>query len=158
MGKLDVKMKEILETEKTLVFDSFTSQDALNLGMMLIEKGKKAYKPIAINISVNRRCLFHFSFDGALPDNDNWIQRKENIVYRFFKSSYFMELKLENEGKTVEEKYGTSLSELAPFGGSVPIAVDKTGVVGAITVSGLSPEDDHALVVKCVEDFLSKLS
>ncbi|HAE61274.1 MAG TPA: heme-degrading domain-containing protein [Eubacteriaceae bacterium] len=156
MDKLDIKMNEVLDTEKDLVFEWFTSQDALKLGMLLIEKGKEAYKPIAINISVNRRCLFHYSFDGALPDNDNWIARKENVVYRFYKSSFFMELKLKKENKTVEEKYGTSLSELAPYGGSVPIVLKKTGVVGAVTVSGLNPEDDHALVVECIKEYLSK--
>lgn len=39
-------------------------------------------------------------------------------------------------------------------GGSVPIRVRGAGVVAALTISGLSSEDDHALAVEAIRAVL----
>ena len=46
----------------------------------------------------------------------------------------------------------------AAAGGGFPIRVTGVGVVGAVTVSGLAQEDDHALVVEALRTFLDELS
>ena len=45
--------------------------------------------------------------------------------------------------------------EYAAHGGSFPIILKGSGVVGTITVSGLAQEEDHLLVVNTLRDYLS---
>jgi uncharacterized protein (UPF0303 family) len=63
---------------------------------------------------------------------------------------------LRSKGKRLEEAYLLSESDYAPHGGCFPIIVRNTGVVGTITASGLSQEDDHKLVVQAIRDFLTQ--
>jgi uncharacterized protein (UPF0303 family) len=147
-------LSEVQKQEDDIIFDSFTSEDALYIGNQLARVAKLQNKKIAINITVNRRQLFHFSHDGASPDNDSWLQRKENIVYRFFKSSYHLSLLMRNKKENFFQKYGVSEHEFAAAGGSFPVTIRGAGVIGAITVSGLSQEEDHGLVVNVIQEYL----
>ena len=45
------------------------------------------------------------------------------------------------------QRYFLSPSEYAIAGGGFPIAVKGTGVIGAITVSGLPDRQDHQIIV-----------
>lgn len=42
-------------------------------------------------------------------------------------------------------------------GGSFPVRVRGAGVIGAITVSGLSSDEDHQLVVDGIRNYLKEL-
>ncbi|NTW71916.1 MAG: heme-degrading domain-containing protein [Eubacteriaceae bacterium] len=149
-------LNKIAEQEEKLKFSSFNSINALELGLQLIELGKKQSKPIAIDIRVNGHQLFHYSFDMTSIDNDQWILRKARVVERFGRSSLYMGTKLKIEGKTVEEKYNISSSEFAFYGGSFPINLKDTGTIGAITVSGLKQTEDHDLVVEGITLFTNR--
>ena len=61
---------------------------------------------------------------------------------------------LKSKGKSIEEAYLISESLYAPHGGCFPVIVKDTGMIGTITVSGLSQEEDHKLVVRVMRDFL----
>lgn len=150
------KLSELDKQEKDLVFKSFNNNDALKLGMLLIEKGKTLSKGITIDITKNNHQLFHFSFEGTSPDNDDWIRRKMNVVNSFYSSSFYIGLKLKDLNKSIEEKYLISSKEYAPYGGSFPLIIENSGVVGSITVSGLSQEEDHNLVVSTIEEYLKR--
>ena len=63
---------------------------------------------------------------------------------------------LKSKGKRIEEAYLLSEKDYAPHGGSFPIIVKGTGMVGTITVSGLPQEEDHKLVVQTIRDFLTQ--
>lgn len=157
MENLEIKLNEIEREEKELQFDYFNSSSALKIGLIIIEKAKKLSKPIAIDITKNYNKLFYYSFDGASPDNYEWIRRKNNVVNRFFRSSLYIGTKLKLINKTIEEKYLISSKEYAPFGGAFPIIIKNTGVVGTITVSGLSQDEDHDLVVESIKEYLKLL-
>lgn len=148
------KLLEIENQEKNLVFESFNNDDALVLGMLLVEKGKKLNKGISINITRNNHQIFYYSFDGTSIDNDEWVKRKMNVVNRFNKSSLYIGLKLKSLNRTIEDKYLISAKEYSPYGGSFPIILKNTGVIGTITVSGLSQEEDHLLVVEAIKEYL----
>ncbi|MFW5807997.1 MAG: heme-binding protein, partial [Spirochaetota bacterium] len=53
-----------------------------------------------------------------------------------------------------EEKYLLPESEYAPHGGSFPILLRNTGIIGTVTVSGLAQEEDHDLVVEALSEYL----
>ena len=63
---------------------------------------------------------------------------------------------LKSKGKPIEEVYLVSENLYGPHGGSFPIIVKDTGVIGTITISGLAQEDDHKLVVQAIRDFLAQ--
>lgn len=148
-------LNEIVKQEEKLQFQNFTNNMALDIGLSLVEKAKALSKPVTINITKNRQQIFHFSFEGTSPDNDSWIIRKNNIVNRFNKSSYYIGLHLKSLGKTLEEKYGLSSFEYAPYGGAFPIIIKNVGAVGTVTVSGLTQDEDHNLVVNTIKEYLS---
>ncbi len=64
-----------------------------------------------------------------------------------------MGLELQMKGTTLADRFGLMLNEFAAHGGSFPISLAGTGVIGAVTVSGLPQRDDHQLVVEalCLE-------
>ncbi|MDQ3007590.1 MAG: heme-binding protein, partial [Chloroflexota bacterium] len=70
--------------------------------------------------------------------------------------SFYMGQILKSKGKRIEEAYLVSESEYAPHGGCFPVIVKGTGMVGTITVSGLSQEEDHKLVVQAIRDYLAQ--
>jgi len=57
---------------------------------------------------------------------------------------------LRQKNETLFDKYGLPPVRYAPHGGSFPIAVSGTGIIGSVTVSGLSQRADHELVVEAL--------
>ncbi|MCX7709517.1 MAG: heme-degrading domain-containing protein [Clostridia bacterium] len=154
MENYDDLLKEFEQQERELQFTEFTSVTALKIGLSLIEKARKGNKIITIDITRNGHQLFHYSFDGTSPDNDQWVIRKSRVANRFNKSSLHVGTLLLKAGKTIEEKYLVSSMEYAPHGGSFPIFVRSVGVVGTITVSGLPQKEDHDMVVAAIKEYL----
>jgi uncharacterized protein (UPF0303 family) len=148
------ELENVLNQETNLRFDRFDEEDALRLGLLFTDRAAKEGLGIAVDISTKDRVLFHCSCRGAQSDNDEWIIRKKRLVNRFGRSSYHMWLLLKQEQKTIQERFLVSPEEYAPFGGSFPINVKGTGIIGTITVSGLPHEKDHALVVETVTAYL----
>ena len=144
--------KLILEEEE-LQFNHFTSSDALTIGQLLI-KNCPIDRGITIDITKNRQQIFHYSFDDTSVDNDEWVKRKTNLVYRVFKSSFLVGQELKMNGISIEEAYFLPESEFAPHGGCFPVRIKNVGVIGTITVSGLAQEDDHQLVVDTIREYL----
>jgi len=105
---------------------------------------------------MNGHQLFHYSFPGTSPDNDEWVKRKINTVTRFGHSSFYMGQYLKSLGKTIEEVFLVPESLFAAHGGCFPIILKGSGVVGTITVSGLAQEEDHQLVVDVIEEYLQR--
>ena len=92
MKSHDEMMKEIDEQEARLRFDSFTNEDALTIGLMLVEKAKEESRKIAIDIARSGQQIFRYAFEGTSPDNDFWIAGKTRLVNRMFTSSLKYEL------------------------------------------------------------------
>lgn len=156
MENYSLIMEKLTEEENELQFSGFSNDTALKIGNIIIRKGKERKINIAIEIDKGNQVIFHYSFDGTTPDNDDWLKRKINIVKRFHRSSYYVKLKLESKGDTLESKYGLKKEEYAAFAGAFPIIIKNTGVIGVISVSGLKQEDDHNLVVESLREYLIK--
>lgn len=141
--------------ERELVFDAFTNDDALSLGLAIVERARERRLPVAVDVERSGQRLFHFAAEGTSPDNDAWIERKKNLVKRVFHSSYSVGLKLRSQQKTIEEALGIPDAEYAAHGGCFPVFVKGVGFVGTVTVSGLPQKDDHDLVVESIRVFLA---
>ncbi|MFD0049728.1 heme-degrading domain-containing protein [Actinomycetes bacterium NPDC127524] len=141
------KLAEILKQEQELQFEQFSHDTALVLGQILIDLAKKGRKSIAVQISKNGQKLFYHAMDGTSPDQEHWIRRKSNVAARHNHSSYYIRLYNESKNRSYFEAFSVSPEEYAVHGGSFPLAVKNAGVIGTITVSGLTQEEDHQLIV-----------
>lgn len=142
------------DQERRLQFSSFTNETALIIGLSLIDKAKKENKKITIDITRNDHQLFHYSFEGTNPDNDQWVIRKNRVVNRFSHSSLYVGTLYKKMGKTMEEESFISSFEYSAHGGAFPIIIKDVGGVGIITVSGLAQEEDHKMVVSAISEYL----
>jgi uncharacterized protein (UPF0303 family) len=153
---MDSLLEQLLREEQDLQFTSFNESTAWEIGCQLVERAQREGLRVTIDITRGSHQLFHASMPGTSVDNDEWIKRKTRTVYRFGHSSLYMGQRLKSKGKRIEEAYLIPESEYAPHGGCFPVIVKNTGLVGTITVSGLSQEDDHKLVVQAIRDYLAQ--
>ena len=150
-------LDSLLQEENELQFESFNEETAWQIGSQLVERAQRDGLPVVIDITHGTHQLFHASLSGTSPDNDEWVKRKARAVYRFGHSSLYMGELLKSRGQTIEKDYLIPEREIAPHGGSFPVIVRGTGIVGTITVSGLPSQDDHKLVVGAIRNYLTSL-
>ena len=79
MSDIKALLQELLEQEERCQFTQFTSEDALQLGLLLIKNGKSYTRPIVIDINLAGHQLFHYAMQGTGPDNNEWVARKKYI-------------------------------------------------------------------------------
>ena len=147
--------KELLKEDSEIILDSFMNKDAFILGKYISEIAISKNYAVAIRIIKNNNIVFEYLNDNALFNNFYWIEKKINVVKRFDKSSALIAYKLKSENLTFDEKYGDA-REYAVTPGAVPIRVKSVGTVGIISVSGLSSEEDHGLIIKGLKYLLSR--
>ncbi|SDK32215.1 heme-degrading domain-containing protein [Aliiruegeria lutimaris] len=146
---------EIAQQEDALVFSHFDEETAIALGLALVSEARTMAAPVVVDIRTPDRTLFHAALPGSAPDNDHWARRKSNVVLRKHRASMLVGLQFAAAEKTVGADLGLDPMDYAAHGGSFPIRVAGTGVVGAVTVSGLASEDDHAMIVRVLETMLA---
>jgi uncharacterized protein (UPF0303 family) len=140
--------------EETLRFKKFDEADAWALGNILRDLAVRKSLPMVLDIRIGSRPLFYAAMPGTTPENPDWVRRKVNTVLRFYKSSYRVGREFEHKGNTFDESRGVNPMEHANAGGSFPIHIIGTGVVGAVTVSGIPQREDHNFVVEAIATFL----
>lgn len=149
-------LKELMAEQGSLQFERFDFDDAYAIGLDLVENARRNKRAVTIDVTVNGQQLFHAALPGTSPDNDQWVVRKNRVVGRFFNSSFYIAKLLEAKGKSMEEAFGLSSCDFAPFGGAVPVIVKGAGVIGTITVSGLPDQEDHEMAVEAIRRHLER--
>lgn len=153
-------LDQLVELEKGTTFTEFNPEIAWKLGSFAREYAleKFPHRAVVIDITLSTgHCLFRTAtLPGTSVDNDNWVQRKVKSVFRFGKSSFFMGQDLRLRGETLESFFFVSPKEFSVHGGSIPIRVNAhDAVIGALTISGLTEEEDYLLAVEIVKKFLA---
>lgn len=148
------QLETLTRQEQELQFTAFTSDTALALGLKVIEIVRQRGKVVTVNITVNGKVLFHHAMQGAAADQADWIRRKNNVVERFGRSSFFVGIDHKHRGVAFDEiKYLPAL-DYAAHGGAFPIVIKNVGLIGTVTVSGLRQADDHAIAVEALRSVL----
>ena len=154
---LQTLIAEIESEISELQFPRFSRDDALNLGLLLVELGKDARLPIAIDISRGEQVLFHVALDGATPDNGHWVKAKRRAAARYEEPSLLVGLRGRLGGGRIEDNDWFDQSTYAAHGGSFPVYVQGVGAVATVTVSGLPQKADHDLVVRALREILESM-
>lgn len=144
----------LLKQEEALEFKKFSYNDALDIGLLIIENAKTYNDPITIEIALNGLVVFRFFSAGSIPDSEIWLKCKRNSVNLMSMSSlrfmYWLEM---NSSTILDRKLDPNC--YAACGGGFPIILHGMGVVGSICVSGFQNHlDDHQLVVDTLTEFL----
>lgn len=154
---MNQRMKDLLKLEEELQFSKFTSEDALNLGLTFINMAKELNEGgIGIKIERNRQVLFSHLMDGTMVENAYWYDRKKNVVDRYNHSSMYVEEMYKAMGTTFNEASLLDPSQFQAVGGSFPLIIKNVGVVGTITVCGLTGDLDHKICIEGIKEFLQK--
>jgi uncharacterized protein (UPF0303 family) len=146
----------IARQEADLHLPRFDHDTAWRLGLSLRELAISRKQAIVIDIrrfGQPHQPLFYTALAGTTPDSPRWVQRKSNVVARFHRSSYAIGLTLEQNNRTFAERYSLPDADYAAHGGSFPLHVESAGIIGCVTISGLTQREDHNLAVEalCLE-------
>ena len=148
MEDLTAIIKELELLEKNIQFSHFNSDDAMSIGMALIEEARKRNNKICIDIQIAGRRLFHYSSDGNAASNDVMIERKKNTAMYTGHSSLWAHYTLRKMGMTINEKWHLDPSKYADVGGAFPIRLKNCSTaIGTITVSGFAHTVDHGIII-----------
>lgn len=152
---LTTDITQIEHQENQLRFSKFDESDAWALGIIMRDLAVRKNLALVLDIRIGIRPLFYFAMPGTTPENPDWVRRKYNTVMRFHKSSYRVGRELEVKGIKLDSSRGVDPLEYASAGGGFPIHVIGTGVVGAVTVSGIPQREDHNFVTEVIATFLN---
>ncbi|MFE4543232.1 heme-degrading domain-containing protein [Arthrobacter sp. NPDC056727] len=152
------RITELQLHEEELVFPGFDHHDAWRLGSLIANHAVEAGHAVAIDIRRHNLVLFRCVLPGATADQEEWIRRKAASTLRFERSTAL--LSAEFAAKEFDPTQGGWLApeDYTLAGGSFPIRVRRTGVVAAVTVSGLASDDDHQLAVDGIREYLRTAS
>lgn len=145
---------ELEEQQKALVLDSFTDDEALELGLRMLAIAREQNLPVVIDVTKGPKSVFRAALPGSVPDYHHWVERKAGTVQRFGEASYLVQLRHEARGQSFDDRPDVDHAKLAGHGGSVPIRVRDLGIVGTASVSGLTQQADHVLAAQAISDLL----
>ena len=144
-----------IEQEKRLKFKKFNREDAFLIGCMLYEECKAMERPFGIRITVNDLVVFQFMPQGSTKNHVRWMERKHNMVLARGTSSELARLDREHDGRDMASMVMDPF-EMSVFCGGFPIVLEDSDLIGSICISGLAGWEDHATIVKVLEQYLGK--
>jgi uncharacterized protein (UPF0303 family) len=148
------ELREIVERqEKKLQFDHFNHEDALDLGLRIVELAKNKGFVIATDIVLNGFLVFRYAIQGTTRSNELWMRNKRNTMMSTGHASIHLAYKLAEAGLSQNEALMPK-SEFAVCGGGFPIILKGTGIIGYVCVSGLHHEMDHWVMMTAISEML----
>ncbi|MCC3746544.1 heme-degrading domain-containing protein [Rouxiella badensis] len=146
----------LLQQEAEHRFDNldFDFTSAWEIGSAIRQRALESDAPVSIEVFAFGQPLFLTALPGSSADNLEWMKRKRNTVLRLAHSSLYAGLNYELTGERMEHHAFINQAEYCDHGGSFPLLTRAGGVFGAVSVSGLPSQDDHALVVYGISHYL----
>ena len=141
---------------------AFDSDVAWELGTIIRTCLQRKYEHPAVvyiaHANSSQLLFFATSRPGTLPDNMLCVKRKEAVVLRWGTSSLRMLSQVRGHGmESIKARFGiVDQSAYVFHGGGFPVRVKNVeGIVGVIVVDGLKHEDDHGVIVDCIQEYLA---
>jgi uncharacterized protein (UPF0303 family) len=147
------RVEELTAQESRYIFDSFDHAAAWRLGTLMAERALRDTAPIIIDIRRPGVVLFRSALAGTTAENEAWLERKARTALRFEASTALLEARFAAQGIDVWTAPWFDTDTFAATGGSVPLRVRGAGVIAAVTVSGLTSEEDHDFIIAALDAF-----
>ncbi len=138
---------EILaQQEQTLRYAHFTREQALALGMKILELVKtRGWGNAAVRIIEDGTTIFAYKMEGTSLENDWWMDRKLAVALRAGCSS--LRAYVDAERGTLTPFWADRPDNYATCGGCFPVLpVDGTRPWAYVLVSGLAHYHDHQVI------------
>lgn len=144
----------LCEQEESLRFSTFTRNDALDIGLRILEIAKEKYGgAVSVNITEDDNVIFCFKMAGTTLENDAWIFRKRNVSKTTGVSSLRAYLEMENGMR--EETWQGRQDAYVACGGCMPVFMKNSEAFAYITVSGLEHNQDHQVIADALAAHLN---
>lgn len=121
-----------------------------SLGRDLIDE---APMPLSVKIVLGRRTVLLLAGQGTSLDNERFLDLKIGTVFNCGHSSLWWFHHLRSTGRTLADVGWADPRAVVDMGGGVPLFAHDQ-LVGALAVSGLPHEADHALIMGSVRRLL----
>jgi uncharacterized protein (UPF0303 family) len=156
MNMNDELLNELLAQEDELQLHFFNNDTAWELGNLIKTRAERIDASVSIEIYAFEQVVFGYAMQGAVKDHQEWLRRKRQSVMRFGHSSYYQGQYNAAKNRDFEAQPHIDPKEYCAHGGSFPIRIKNSGLIGAVTVSGLPQETDHQLAVDALRELIAK--
>ena len=145
---------KVRRQDELLLFPAPISNDeALDLGLMIVEEARKIGMDFSVRIMVNGVTAFSHLMGKTGLENEWWMDKKLNTVRETGISTMRLFCEIQ-EGTRKAPDFLDDLSSYAVDGGCVPLR-DVTGhVFGYMIASGNDHQYDHEVVVRAIARLL----
>ncbi len=143
-----------LEYLNDVDFGAFTSDDAVDLGIVAVNLIREWGLDLSVDILLGEYLAFRARLGSTGPGNDPWLAGKAQTVRRFGEASYLVKMRHLEAGTPFEERDDVDHEVFKAHGGSIPIKVGGE-IVGTITTSGEPDAVDHEVSAEAVRRFLA---
>ncbi len=147
-------LESLVQQENDLELVYFNQDVAWQLGTTIKQLAEQKGASISIEVFGFGQTLFQFCMLGSSADQLDWIRRKRNSVLYYGRSTYYLSLYNESKQRVFETQPHIDPNEYCAHGGSFPIRIKGSGLVGAVTASGLASIEDHQLVTQALQQAL----
>jgi len=147
---------ELLAHEREVRLASLDERVGVQIGNVLLDRALAESLPVAFEVWVRGRLVFRAALPGSNEENDEVIRGKLAFLGREAHASLWGSRtyrdRLASEPSLKDER---DLS--GPYGGAFPLRTrDAEDVQGAVVLSGLSEQDDHAAVMWAVRQVIDR--
>jgi uncharacterized protein (UPF0303 family) len=146
----------LLQEELLLTLPKLDVADAMEIGEIAKSFGTQKSLPIAVEVRIGDRIIYHASLPGSTSGNQWWIDRKARVVLLKHHSSLYERVSAEERGVDWHSENNLLDETHAIHGGGLPLITKNEGFVGVLLVSGLPQVDDHLLGVEVLTEFLAR--
>ena len=118
----------------------------------MLDRGLDDGLPIAFEVYAGDRLVFRAALSGSNSENDRYLASKLKLARETGHATLFTSCQYRDRLAADASLTDERRASYGPYGGCVPLRTADGSVAGHATVSGLSEQDDHAMVLWAIRE------
>jgi uncharacterized protein (UPF0303 family) len=157
MTDADLPVYTVASLEAEPVFDvpSFTTDDAVDLGLLAVDVIRTRGLSLAVRIVLHDDEVFLAKLGATGPVNNPWLAGKALVAEQFREPSMLVRQRHLEAGTAFADRTDVDHAVAKGYGGAIPLFVAGE-LVGSLTTSGQADVVDHAAAAETVQRYLSR--